>query len=133
MSLFKHINFDVKGDERGSLVSLEENRNVPFEIKRAYYLTKTSVGSSRGFHAHKTLRQLAICVSGSCVMEFDDGKNRERMLMSSFSQGILIEPGIWHVMHDFSDDCVFLVLADDYYDESDYIRDYDAFLNWSRG
>lgn len=131
MSLFNSIDFSVKGDERGQLVALESARNVPFEIKRVYYLTALASDSPRGFHAHKALRQLAICLSGSCKMLFDNGTQREVTTMSSFSQGILIEPGIWHEMHDFSSDCIFMVLASDYYDEADYIRDYADFLRWS--
>lgn len=130
MSLFKFINFDVRGDDRGALVALEANKNVPFEIKRIYYLTKLSPHLPRGFHAHKALRQLAICLSGSCQMLFDDGFTKEIRELNSPAVGVLIEPEIWHEMHSFSEDCVFLVLASEYYDEADYLRTYDDFLKW---
>ncbi|MDX3775721.1 FdtA/QdtA family cupin domain-containing protein [Chromatiaceae bacterium AAb-1] len=127
MSLFNWINFTAIGDIRGQLVVLEQQRNVPFEVKRVYYLTGLDPKTPRGFHAHKQLWQLAICVQGSCDMVFDDGIERQSINMSSSSGGLLIEPMIWHEMYNFSKDCVFLVLASDYYDESDYIRDFNEF------
>jgi dTDP-4-dehydrorhamnose 3,5-epimerase-like enzyme len=127
-SLIHWIDFQVLGDERGSLVALEQGRNVPFAIKRVYYIFGTVAGVSRGYHAHKDLQQLAICVSGSCRMTLDDGSRREDVIMTSATGGVLIESMIWREMHDFSSDCVLLVLASRQYDESDYIRDYDKFL-----
>lgn len=128
MSLFQVVNFKRIADERGALVALEQYKTVPFEIKRVYYCTGLDPAFQRGFHAHHQLQQLAVCVSGSCVMVFDDGQDREEMLMSSQAQGVLIPPMIWHEMKDFSADCVFLVLASDLYNEMDYIRDYAQFL-----
>lgn len=127
MSLIKLIEFNVLGDSRGQLTVLEGNRSVPFYIKRVYYLTGTKPGVSRGFHAHKNLEQIAVCVSGKCRMVLDDGLCREETLLDSPSKAIRIEKMIWHEMYDFSPDCVLLVLASEYYDESDYIRDYSEF------
>ena len=122
------IDFKIMGDNRGSLIALEENHNVPFDVKRVYYIFGTKENVRRGFHAHKNLKQLAICVSGSCTFLLDDGKVKEHVTLTSPTQGLLIEGLIWREMHDFSPNCVLMVLTDAYYDESDYIRDYDMFL-----
>ncbi|WP_124399908.1 sugar 3,4-ketoisomerase [Pseudomonas synxantha] len=127
MSFVNTFNLKVLGDERGQLVVVEGGRNVPFDIKRVYYLTGTQQGVSRGFHAHKKLEQVAVCVSGSCRMLMDNGQEQREFMLDSPDKAILISKMVWHEMHDFSENCVLLVLADDYYDESDYIRDYDAF------
>ena len=127
MSLIQVVNLKKLGDDRGGLVVLENNINIPFEVKRVYYIFDTKENVSRGFHAHKELKQLAVCVSGSCKMLLDNGKTKETTLLNSPTKGMLIDDMIWHEMHDFSDDCVLLVLASDLYDESDYIRDYDEF------
>ena len=118
----------LKGDSRGSLISLESNKNVPFEIKRVYYIFGTQPGVSRGFHAHKDLEQVAVCVSGGCRFILDDGVTQEAIILDSPEKSIFIGPMIWHEMHDFSEDCVLMVLASAYYDEDDYIRDYNDFM-----
>jgi dTDP-4-dehydrorhamnose 3,5-epimerase-like enzyme len=115
-------------DDRGSMVAIEGNKNVPFEINRVYYIYNTKAGVARGFHAHKALKQLAVCVSGSCRMSLDDGERRADIVLDSPTQGLIIESMVWREMHDFSDNCVLLVLASDVYDEDDYIRDYDEFV-----
>ena len=118
------------GDERGSLSVVEAGKLIPFEIKRVYYIYGTKPGVERGFHAHKVLQQLAVAVSGACDMVLDDGRKQKTVRLDSPSHGVRIGPGIWHVMSNFSKDCVLLVFADAHYDESDYIRDYDAFTTW---
>ena len=128
MSLINIIKFESLGDERGSLVALECNKNVPFDIKRVYYISVTEEGVSRGFHAHRNLKQIAVCVTGSCRFVLDNGKEKEEIILEGASNGLLIEDLIWREMHDFSSDCVLLVLASEYYDELDYIRDYQQFL-----
>src|SRR5690554_2500664 len=128
MSLIKLINFSGLGDDRGSLISLEARKNIPFDIKRVYYIFGTKPGVARGFHAHKALQQVAICVSGKCKMLVDNGKEKAEVWLDSPAKGILIENMIWREMHDFSEDCVLMVLASEYYDEADYIRDYDNFI-----
>ncbi|EPM2311064.1 FdtA/QdtA family cupin domain-containing protein [Escherichia albertii] len=124
----KLITFRQHGDERGLLVALEEQIDVPFAIKRVYYLYNTLNGVSRGFHAHKKTRQLAVAVKGSCVIHFDDGKNKKDIILDTPMHGVLIEPEMWHEMYDFSEDCVLMVLADEIYDEADYIRNYEEFI-----
>ena len=128
MSLIKTINFKPLGDERGSLVALEGNKSVPFDIKRVYYIFGTKEGVSRGFHAHRNLKQVVVCVTGSCRFVLDNGKSREEIILDSAATGLVIEDLTWREMHDFSQDCVLLVLASEYYDEADYIRDYQKFL-----
>ena len=124
------INFDIKGDERGSLISLEENKNIPFEIKRVYYIFNTVEGIRRGFHAHKKLKQVLVCVVGSCKILLDDGKSKEEVSLDNPNKGLLIESMIWREMFDFSPNCVLMVLANEVYDESDYFRDYQQFLSY---
>lgn len=120
------------GDDRGSLVALEEENNIPFSIKRVYYIFDTKEGVRRGFHAHKKLKQVAIAVKGSCRFLLDDGTERIEVVLDNPAQGLLIESCIWREMYDFSSDCVLMVLADSHYDENDYIRDYDDFLKQAR-
>ena len=120
------------GDGRGSLLSLESNKNIPFDIKRVYYIFNTVKGVSRGFHAHKALKQVAIAVSGSCRFVLDDGVGKAEVILDMPTKGLLIESFMWREMHDFSDDCVLMVLADQLYDESDYIRNYEDFLCLAR-
>ena len=123
------IDFEIKGDERGSLIAIEEFKNIPFEIKRVYYIFNTKPNVRRGFHAHKNLKQVAICVKGSCKFLLDDGKERiDEIVLNKPNKGLLIEEMIWREMYDFSEDCVLLILASEFYDESDYIRDYEEFL-----
>lgn len=127
-NLVKLIDFPPLGDDRGSLVALEANKTVPFDIKRVYYIFGTKQGVARGFHAHKALKQVAVCVTGSCRMVLDNGYQKEEVLLDSPMKGLVIEGMVWREMHDFSPDCVLLVLASEHYDEADYIRDYDDFL-----
>ena len=128
MSLVQWVNFPSLGDERGSLVALEGAKTVPFEIKRVYYIFGTQPGVARGFHAHRKLRQVAVCVTGKCRMVLDDGEKREEAWLDSPNKGLVINEMVWREMHDFSSDCVLLVLASEHYDESDYIRLYSNFV-----
>ena len=128
MSLIKTINFKPLGDERGSLIALESNKSVPFDIKRVYYIFGTKKSVSRGFHAHLNLKQVAVCVTGSCRFVLDNGKQREEIVLDKSTIGLLINDLTWREMYDFSPDCVLMVLANEHYDESDYIRDYQEFL-----
>lgn len=128
MSLIKLINFHSLGDDRGSLISLEAQKNIPFEIRRVYYLFRTKANVARGFHAHKKLKQVAIAVSGSCRFILDDGTARNEIVLDDPSMGLLIDSFLWREMHDFSQDCVLMVLASDIYDEADYIRNFNDFL-----
>ena len=127
MTIAKLYDFPELGDVRGSLVVMDHSCGVPFEIKRAYYIFGTETGVSRGFHAHKNLQQMAVCITGSCRMVIDNGLSRESVQLNSPFKAIDLPPMLWHEMHDFSTDCVLLVLASDYYDEGDYVRDYSEF------
>ena len=127
MKTMEKIKLKIHGDERGRLVALESNISVPFEIKRVYYIYGTQNNVSRGFHAHKQLRQLAVCVSGSCRLLLDDGKSKKNIILNNPSEGLLIDNLIWREIHDFSSDCVLMILTNEYYDELDYIRDYEKF------
>ena len=125
---YKIYNFLTKGDERGSLIAIEQGHNTSFELKRVYYIFDTKDGVERGFHAHINLKQIAIAVKGSCTFVLDNGKKREEIKLTNPNQGLFIEGLIWREMKNFSPDCVLLVIASEHYDESDYIRDYDKFL-----
>ena len=114
-------------DARGKLVSVEGASDLPFEIARVYYII-ANPGAARGFHAHKSLEQLLICVSGSCTVLVDDGAERREVLLDRPDVGLYDRPLHWLEMRDFSSDCVLLVLASAPHEESDYIRDYDEFL-----
>lgn len=122
------ITFPVRGDQRGSLIAIEGGNDVPFDVARVYYVYATTPGTVRGHHAHRNLRQLAVAVSGSCVMDLDDGENRASVLLDDPGKGLLISGRVWREMREFSAGCVLMVLADAAYDEADYIRDYDAFI-----
>jgi len=129
MSKYELLKFKKLGDERGALIAIEEGYNTPFEIRRVYYLFDTKEGIERGFHAHINLKQIAIAVKGSCTFVLDDGKQTEEIKIDNPNQGLFIEGLIWREMKDFSSDCILVVLASEHYDESDYIRDYDRFMD----
>lgn len=119
-------------DERdGVLCIAEAERQIPFPIRRVYYITHLeSDASIRGKHAHRTLSQVIFCISGSFTLTLDDGETQQDVRLWRENVGILLGPGLWHTMHEFSAGCVLLVLASDYFDESDYIRDYGEFKKW---
>lgn len=122
------IDLNVCGDENGKLIALEQHNNIPFDIKRVYYIFDTKTSVSRGFHAHKNLEQVVVCVKGSCEFILDDGKCRETILMDRPEVGLYIKSNTWREMHEFSADCVLVVLASELYDTSDYILDYSEFI-----
>lgn len=119
-------------DPRGNLTFAESIKHVPFDIKRVYWTYDVPAGESRGGHAHKNLRQLIIAVSGSFTVNLTDGERKESFLLNRPYVGLLVTPGIWRTLDDFSSGAVCLVLASELYDESDYIRDYDEFLKYVR-
>jgi dTDP-4-dehydrorhamnose 3,5-epimerase-like enzyme len=121
------VTFTPKGDARGWLIALENLKEVPFEIQRVYYIYGTQTDVRRGRHAHRHLRQMAVCLHGSCRFLMDDGRTKRDFLLNRLNQGLLIEPLVWHEMDQFTPDCVLLVLASGPYDEGDYIRDQAAF------
>ena len=111
-------------DPRGNLTPIEGGSEMPFDIKRVYYLYDVPSGASRGAHAHKALQQLIIAANGSFTITLDDGKNKNVYTLNRPYQGLLIVPGIWRVLDDFSSGAVLLCLASEHYDEADYIRNY---------
>lgn len=125
--LARFVDFRVRGDDLGWLVALEARRDVPFPVERVYYIFGTQPGVRRGKHAHRKLRQMMVCLAGRCTVVLDDGKVREEIELARNDRGLMIDPMVWHEMYAFSADCVLLVLADAWYDEADYIRDYTAF------
>ncbi|MEK5146082.1 FdtA/QdtA family cupin domain-containing protein [Psychrobacillus sp. FSL K6-4615] len=118
----------VLGDERGNLSVLESYINLPFEIKRVFYIYSTKDGVRRGFHAHYKTKQALISVAGSCKVSLDNTVRKEDVILDSPNKVLILEPNDWHEMYDFSDDCVLLVLASELYNSNDYIRDYEEFI-----
>ena len=125
---YKLVKMDIHGDNRGKLISLESNKNIPFEIKRVYYIYDTLPDEERGKHAHKNLEQLIVAIDGACQFVLDDGKTREEIWLNSPEKGLYIGKNMWREMKHFSYGCKIMVLASEYYDEKEYIRDYDEFL-----
>lgn len=122
--------FQPHGDERGQLVALEEYKDIPFEIKRVYYMYDTASGVHRGFHAHRSLEQILVCIHGSCKVLLDNGKEKKIVPLEKPYEGLYISNNMWREMYDFSPDAVLLVFASQLYDEMDYIRNYDQFLEF---
>lgn len=118
----------VIGDSRGALVAIEESDTVPFDIKRVYYIFNNSAHIRRGLHAHRESKQVLICVAGSCDVEVEDSSGMATVTLDSPSKMLYLEGLVWHEMINFSRDAVLLVLADRHYDESDYIRSYQEFI-----
>lgn len=115
----------------GNLSILESKKTVPFEIKRVYYINNLfNKKSIRGKHAHRELEQVIFCINGSFTLDLDDGETKQTVVLDEPSNGIRLGSKLWHEMREFSSDCVILVLASDYYDENDYIRNYDEFLKF---
>ena len=129
----KMYQFPPHGDERGQLIAIEAQKDLPFEIKRVYYIYDTLPGVRRGFHAHRCLEQILLCVHGSCRIHLDNGTDTAEVLLDKPGEGLYIANDMWREMYDFSPDAVLLVLASEYYDEADYIRNYDDFLALVRG
>lgn len=117
-------------DPRGNLTVAEGAGVVPFDIKRAYWVYDVPGGESRGGHAHKRLRQLVVALSGSFTVTLDNGYERRTVLLNHPWQGLIIETNTWRTLDDFSSGAVCLVLASDYFEEDDYIYDYQEFLNY---
>lgn len=127
MQVIKYA-FQQHGDDRGMLVALEEYKDIPFEIKRVYYMYDTKKNVHRGFHAHKSLEQILICIHGSCKVLLDNGTEKKIVSLEKPYEGLYIANNMWREMYDFSEDAVLMVLASEYYKEEDYIRDYNEFL-----
>ncbi|MCK5606212.1 WxcM-like domain-containing protein [Candidatus Pacearchaeota archaeon] len=133
LSKCKVIDLPKIADQRGNLSFIEGSRHVPFEIKRIYYLYDVPSGETRGGHAHKNLQQFMIAMNGSFDVILDDGFNKKKFHMNRAYYGLYIPSGVWRELDNFSSESVCLVLASDYYDEEDYIRDYRDFIKFTRG
>ena len=120
--------FQPHGDDRGQLVAAEVGNEIPFDVKRVYYIYDTLSGVRRGFHAHRNLQQLLICINGSCWIHLDDGYETAEVLLDKPYEGLYISNDMWREMYDFSEGAVLLVLASQHYDEADYIRNYEDFI-----
>ncbi|MBE7001504.1 MAG: WxcM-like domain-containing protein [Ruminococcaceae bacterium] len=129
----KLYDFPPHGDDRGQLIAIEAGKDLPFDVKRVYYIYDTLPGVRRGFHAHRNLQQILICVSGSCKIHLDNGFDTAEVLLDRPDLGLYISNDMWREMYDFSEGAVLLVLASQHYDEADYIRNYDAFIEMVRG
>lgn len=129
----KMYTFPPHGDDRGQLVAIEAIKDLPFEIKRVYYIYDTLPGVRRGFHAHLNLQQILLCVNGSCKIHLDDGTDTAEVTLDKPNEGLYIANNMWREMYDFTPGTVLLVLASQYYDEADYIRNYDEFLKMVKG
>lgn len=119
-------------DRQGDLSVVENNINIPFDSKRVYYLYDVPGGAERGGHAHKALQQLIVAASGSFTVLLDDGKKKLSVTLNRPYQGLLIVPGIWRELVDFSSGAICLVIASEKYDERDYIREYGDFLTFKK-
>ena len=122
--------FQQHGDDRGQLVSLEEYVDIPFEIKRVYYMYDTVPDQVRGYHAHKSLEQILICIHGSCKVLLDNGSEKKRVFLEKPYEGLYVPNNMWREMYDFAPETVLMCLASEVYNEEDYIRNYDDFLRF---
>lgn len=116
----------------GNLTSITNSKEVPFDIKRIYYLYDVPGGNSRGGHAHKDLYQIMIALSGSFRVTVDDGNIKRSFDLFQPYQGLLIPPGLWRDLDHFSSGSICMVLASEIYNENDYFRDYEEFVTWKK-
>lgn len=128
MGSVRLIQLSKNEDLRGKLVSIEGQKDIPFDIKRIYYIFDTDEQQARGYHAHLNLSQLVICVRGECEFLTDNGVTKHSFHLNTPSEGLLLQGVIWREMCNFSHDCILLVLASEYYKPDDYIWDYSKFL-----
>jgi len=124
----KILELPITSDPRGNLTAVEGGQDIPFEIRRVYYLCDVPGGAARGGHAHKKLQQVIISMSGSFDVTLDDGKERMSFQLNRSFRGLLVPEMIWREIDNFSSGAVCLVLASEHFDELDYYRDYDEFL-----
>ena len=127
------VELPIVHNDAGNITVMENNGNIPFDVKRIYYLYDIPMGSERGGHAHYELQQFVVAVSGSFVFLLDDGIEKREVFLNHPNKALHIKPGIWREMKDFSSGSICLVLASIEYEESDYIRDYQDFINYRNG
>lgn len=130
--MFELIKFDIIGNSSGNLVSLEGQKNIPFEIKRVYYIWGASKNDIRGKHSHKNLEQIIICLSGECEFLLNNGSSTCTIKLNKPDEGLYLKSNIWREFYNFSKDCVLMILASNYYEEDDYIRNFSDFLKNSQ-
>lgn len=128
------LNIGLKwvGDEPDGLIFIAE-KQIPFDIKRVYFIDQLRPHSVRGFHAHKELSQVIFAIRGKFTLELYDGKSESKHELENDGNGILINPHVWHMMKDFKDDCLIAVFASDVYKEDDYIRSFHDFKHFIKG
>ena len=131
-TLIELINLQVINDDCVMCVA-EHPKQIPFPIKRVYYMVQSAPDLPRGYHTHKKLDQVFFCIQGSMKMVLDDGKNREEVVLNKPDVGIRLKPMVWHEMHDIKEDTIMLIFASDFYQESDYIRSYKDFAEALHG
>ena len=131
ISSVKIIQINTKIDIRGNLSIIEGMRDLPFEIKRIYYIWNNLDNSPRGGHAHRELYQAFIAMHGSCRLLIDDGREKKDFILNDPSSCLIMPPGLWREIYEFSNECALLILASDYYEESDYIRNYLDFVEYT--
>ena len=119
--------FPKVADPRGNLSFIEGNKHIPFPIKRIFYVYDIPSGQNRGAHAHRSLKELIVCLSGGMEVKLDDGRNKKVVRLNRPWQGLFIPPMIWTSCGDFDPGTVYIALASEHYDENDYYRDYDIF------
>lgn len=125
---YKILDLNIHGDNRGKLIALEGIKDIPFEIKRVYWIYDTLPDEERGKHSHKDMEQVVIAMDGACDFVLDDGTTKETITLNRPDKALYIGKNIWRVMKNFSYGCKLMILASDYYDEKEYIRNYDEFL-----
>ncbi len=129
----KFMEFPIIHDPRGNLTFVEGSRHIPFDIKRVYYLYDVPGGAHRGGHAHRSLHQMIIAMSGSFDVVLDDGVRNRRYHLNRSYYGLYVAPMMWREIDNFSSGSVCMVLASDYFDEADYYRDYQQFATVAKG
>lgn len=132
MGQFTLVRLPVVTDRRGDLTFLEGGKDIPFDIRRVYYLYNVPVNAERGGHAHKQLRQVIFALSGSFKVTLDDGEERSEIWLNNPQEGILVERLIWRELSHFSQGSVAMVVASEHYDEDDYYRDFEEFQGAAR-
>jgi dTDP-4-dehydrorhamnose 3,5-epimerase-like enzyme len=128
--LIQKIILPLIHDKRGDLVFAEAQNQIPFPIKRVFYITNVKSGGQRGFHAHKKTAIVLFCLKGSSLIKLDNGKQKAEILLDKPNVGVLIREKIWHSMEEFSPGTLLLVLASHFYDEKDYLRNYQEFKKY---
>lgn len=129
----KIVELDKRHREKGNLTVVENYKDISFAVSRIYYLYDIPGGETRGGHAHRALTQIIIAASGSFDVILDDGKTKEKFVLNRPYQGLIIVPGIWRELENFSSGSVCLVLASHIYNPDDYIRDYDEYIAFRKG